>query len=91
MWCKSNMQVKRVLEFNVCSTDGTRGRDPPGTVVAEAVAAWNHDLRFRTIQTNVTLGFDPGVAFGRVRSIPSPPDTGRFRSFQCFIFTAVVG
>jgi hypothetical protein len=57
------MQVKRVLQFNVCSTDGTSGRDPPGTVVAEAVAAWDHDLRFRTIKTNGTLVFHQSAAF----------------------------
>ena len=48
--------MKRVLLFDVCSTDGTSGLDSPGTLVAEAVAAWDHDFSLGFSEANGTFG-----------------------------------
>jgi hypothetical protein len=48
--------MKRDLLFDVSSTDGTSGLDSPGTLVAEAVAARDHDFTLGSSEANGTFG-----------------------------------
>jgi hypothetical protein len=53
---QSHVKMERDLLFNVRSTDGTSGLDSPGTPVAEAVAARDHDFRLGSSEANGTFG-----------------------------------